>query len=220
MGRSQIVDMDIEWLKAELAKPGRSQSALARHLGVVPEIVNRIVHGRRQVKASEADQIRAYLAATESGAPATLTRIAPLPTPASPLTVRGIVEAGSWREMALSDLEYEPETFLAPRSVVDSGAFALRVAGPSMDLLYPDGSFVVVQPWDGGPLPFGKRVIVERTKHGLIETTVKELVRGPDGEPVLWPRSSHPAHQEPILLNQDDETIRLIGIVISSHRFE
>lgn len=218
MGRPQIVEMDAEWLKAELAKPGRSQSALARHLGVVPEIVNRIVHGRRQVKANEADQIREYLSSTEKGTPATFARIVSKPSPTALLPVRGTVEAGSWREALLSAFDYEPETLIAPRSVVDSGAFALRVAGPSMDLLYPDGSFVVVQPWHGGPLPFGKRVIVERDRDGLVETTVKELVRGPEGEPELWPRSSHPAHQKPVPYKEEEVTLRLVGIVIWSMR--
>lgn len=218
MGRPQNVDMDIEWLKAELQKPGRSQSALARHLGVVPEIVNRIVHGRRQVKAHEADEIRAYLASTERGAPATITRIAPKPSPTALLTVRGTVEAGSWREVVLTDLEYEAETLVAPRSVVDSGAFALRVVGPSMDMLYPDGSYVVVQPWHGGPLPYGKRVVVERNRDGLVETTVKELVRGADGEPELWPRSFHPAHQSPIVYREGDATVQLIAVVTWSMR--
>lgn len=218
MGRSPKVEMDPDWLKAELAKPGRSQSALARHLGCVPEIVNRIVHGRRQVKAHEADQIRAYLAATELGASAANSRIPVRVSPTAKLSVRGTVEAGSWREAVLNEFEYEDETLIAPRSVVDSGAFALRVAGPSMDLLYPDGSYVVVQPWHGGPLPFGKRVIVERSRDGLVETTVKELVRGADGEPELWPRSSHPAHQKPIAYQDDDVTLRLVGVVVWSMR--
>lgn len=217
MVRSQIVDMDSEWLKAELQKPGRSQSALARQLGVVPEIVNRIVHGRRQVKAHEADAIRAYLAATETGTPATFARVAPRPIATSTLPVRGTVEAGSWREVAFSDFGQDFETLIAPQSIVDSGAFALRVAGPSMDLMYPDGSFVVVQPWHGGPLPFGKRVIVERHRDGLVETSVKELVRGSDGEPELWPRSSHPAHRTPIPYKEGD-TLHLVGVVVWSMR--
>lgn len=213
--------MDASWLKDELAKPGRSQSGLARFMGLDhPSIVNRMCKGERQIKAAEADRIRAYLAATERGSPATLAHIASKPAPTALLVVRGTVEAGSWREAALlSDLDYEPETLIAPRSVVDSGAFALRVAGPSMDLLYPDGSFVVVQPWYGGPLPFGKRVIVERADvTGKIETTVKELVRGSDGEPELWPRSSHPAHQSPVIYREGDATVSLIGVVVWSMR--
>lgn len=212
--------MDANWLKDELAKPGRSQSALARFMGLDhPSIINRMCKGERSIKATEADQIRAYLSATERGSPATLAHIASKPLATSLLIVRGTVEAGSWREVALAELEYEPETLIAPRSVVDSGAYALRVAGPSMDLLYPDGSYVVVQPWYGGPLPFGKRVIVERNDvTGKVETTVKELVRGEDGEAELWPRSTHPAHQSPITYKDGDATVRLIGLVVWSMR--
>jgi SOS-response transcriptional repressor LexA len=215
--------MDAEWLKTELLGRGRSQSALARFMGVVPEIVNRIVNGKRQIKAHEADQIRAYLAATRDGAPASTSHISARLNTAAFLTVRGSVEAGSWREVAFSDVEvHELETLPAPQSIVDSGAFALRVSGPSMDRLYREGTFVIVQPWHGGPLPFGRRVIVERErKDGLIETTVKELVRGADGEPELWPRSNHPAHQTPLLFkDMDGVTVRLAGLVVSSYQPE
>lgn len=214
--------MEAGWLKAELEKPGRSQSALARFMGVVPEIVNRMANGRRSIKAHEADLIRAYLAATTGVGGATFPHISPRPTAASVLVVRGTVEAGSWREVAFTDLEHDFETLPAPRSVVDSGAFALRVAGPSMDRLYPDGSYVVVQPWHGGPLPYGKRVVVERARpDGLVETTVKELVQGRDGEPELWPRSNHPAHQAPVTYKDvEGVTVRILGVVIWSMKPE
>lgn len=216
MDGSHNIAMQPDWLKAELAKPGRSQSALARFLKMAPEQVNRMCKGTRKISADEADQIRAYLAATASGGGATITHLSPKPGQVSLLTVRGTVEAGSWREVPFTDLAHDLETLPAPRSVVDSGAFALRVAGPSMDLLYPDGSYVVVQPWHGGPLPYGKRVVVERSRpDGLMETTVKELVRGPGGEPELWPRSSSPAHQAPIPYKDvEGVTVRILGTVV------
>lgn len=215
--------MDPRWLKDELAKPGRSQTGLAKWLGYDhPSIVNRMCSGERQIKAFEADKIREYLTVTERGSPATIAHVAPTPTPTALLSVKGTVEAGSWREVALADLDHEAETLIAPRSVVDSGAFALRVAGPSMDKHYLDGTYVVVQPWHGGPLPFGKRVVVERSRNGLVETTLKELVRGDSGEPELWPRSSHPAHQTPIVYKEggEDATVRIIGVVVWSMRPE
>lgn len=215
--------MDPKWLKDELAKPGRSQTGLAKWLGYDhPSIVNRMCSGDRQIKALEADKIREYLTVTERGSPATLTHIAPKPAPTALLTVKGTVEAGSWREVALADLEHDPETLIAPRSVVDSGAFALRVAGPSMDRLYPDGSYVVVQPWHGGHLPYGKRVVVERSRNGLVETTLKELVRNEAGEAELWPRSTHPAHQTPVVYKEGEEgsMVRIIGVVMWSMRPE
>jgi len=58
--------IDSEWLKAELEKPGRSQSALARALGLgSAAIVNRMANGTRGISAKEADSIRAYLARTD-----------------------------------------------------------------------------------------------------------------------------------------------------------
>jgi phage repressor protein C with HTH and peptisase S24 domain len=57
--------IDPDWLKDELDLPGRSQSALARFLKLgSAAIVNRMCKGTREISAKEADQIRAYLAAT------------------------------------------------------------------------------------------------------------------------------------------------------------
>lgn len=208
--------MDHAWLKNELSKPGRSQSALARFLGVEhPSIVNRMCSGDRKITSREADQIRAYLAGTTKAGDATIYDSASRSVDTYPLQIRGTVEAGSWRERALSDL-LEAETLIAPREIVDTGAFALRVAGPSMDQFYKDGSYVIVQPWEGGPMPIGKHVVVEREKQdGTIESTVKELVRRADGEYELWPRSTSPLHQTPITFDNDDSIrVRIVGRVI------
>lgn len=208
--------MDPKWLKDELEKPGRSQSALARFLGLGhPSIVNRMVAGERQIKATEADKIRAYLDATSKD-PATLSTAGQLAQKVSYVTVQGTVEAGSWR-----DLSYAvafPEELIAPKSIVDTGAYALKVAGPSMNNHYADGSYVIVQPWQGGAMPIGKHVIVERERpDGLVETTVKELRRGEGGDLELWPKSSSPAHQTPIPYDRADEIlVRVIGVVVWS----
>lgn len=62
---SERLGIDPEWLKAELSKPGRSQSSLARFMKLTtPAIVNRMVQGKRDISAREADQIRAYLVGT------------------------------------------------------------------------------------------------------------------------------------------------------------
>jgi SOS-response transcriptional repressor LexA len=208
--------MDPQWLKAELEKPGRSQSDLARFLGIDhPSIINRMCKGTRQIKAWEADKIRQYLLQTEERS-ASVYHLPARGELTAGLPVRGVVEAGSWREAPIGDLpEYEP--IPAPRSLVDAGAYALRVVGPSMDLRYPHGSMVVILPWEGGALPIGKRVVVERTRSGgLIETSIKELVRRADGELELWPRSAHPSHQLPIPFgDEDDVTLRLLGVVQS-----
>ncbi len=205
--------MDAAWLKRELEKPGRSQSALARFLGVEhPSIVNRMVSGQRQIKSHEADKIRAYLDATNRD-PATLTPPSQALTSYPMLKVRGSVEAGSWREVAYAE-SYDEE-LPAPKSIVDSGAYALKVLGQSMNKHYPDGSYVVVQPWAGGPLPVGKHVIIERERpDGLVETTIKEMVRSSDGAIELWPRSTDPRHQVMVPYDEaEGATVSIIGRV-------
>lgn len=218
----QALGMQPDWLKAELAKPGRSQSALARFLGMAPEQVNRMCKGARKISADEADKIRSYLAGT-SASGATLPHISPRPVRSSLMPVRGTVEAGSWREVPFSDVEYQDaETIPAPPGLVEMGAFALRVAGPSMNLRFPEGSWVIVMPFNGGPMPVGKRVVVERARSdGLIETTVKDLVRNDAGDLELWPRSTHPAHQAPIPYKDvDGVTVRVIGTVHSVYQLD
>jgi hypothetical protein len=208
--------MDHVWLRQELEKPGRSQSALARYLGFEhASIVNRMVTDgpkRRQIKATEADKIHSYLTETNRDGAATSHTISPL-TEASLLKVRGAVESGSWKELAYAEMVIEE--LPAPKSIIDTGAFAFKVVGPGFDQDYPDGSYVVVQPWHGGPLPFGKHVVVERERGGLVERTIKEMVRRADNVIELWPRSSHPDLQAPLMYGDQDGTmVRLVGRVI------
>lgn len=72
--------IDPTWLKNELDKPGRSQSALARFMGFSSAaIVNRMCSGGRDISAVEADQIRAYLAGTSLGDDAHMGNTSDLP---------------------------------------------------------------------------------------------------------------------------------------------
>jgi transcriptional regulator with XRE-family HTH domain len=62
----------LDWLRDELKKPGRSQSGLARALGVHSSAINRMVKGERQIKIREISQIYQYLRGTGG------TRLSPL----------------------------------------------------------------------------------------------------------------------------------------------
>lgn len=50
-----------EWIRRGLAKPGKTQRGLARALGLDPAGVNRLVHGRRQIKVGELAATERYL---------------------------------------------------------------------------------------------------------------------------------------------------------------
>lgn len=96
--------------------------------------------------------------------------------------------------------------------------FALRVAGPSMNQYYPDGSLVIVCPAHEAGIRERDHVVVRRWRGGLAETTLKEVMVERGGI-VLWPRSSDPAFQEPIRLEtarDADEGPEIIGVVVGS----
>lgn len=130
----------------------------------------------------------------------------------------GEVQAGAWTEVAE---EYAPEEFVPIYLAGFEGAqlFALRIRGPSMDRHYPDGTMVIVCPAAEIGVREGDHVVVRRRRGGLVETTIKEVVKEKGGI-ALWPRSSDPAHQEPIRLDHArdaDEGPEIVGVVVSSY---
>lgn len=62
--------MDREWLKGQLDQPGKSQRGLAKHLGIDPTAVNRLVHGGRKLQEGEEAKVREYLNAAPEPDPA------------------------------------------------------------------------------------------------------------------------------------------------------
>jgi SOS-response transcriptional repressor LexA len=133
--------------------------------------------------------------------------------------VIGVVQAGLWQEV-IED-EPEPEELLPIRLQGFEGAqlYALRVAGQSMNQVYPDGARVVVCPAVEIGVRAGDHVVVRRHRGSLVETTLKEVVQAKDGIE-LWPRSSDPRHQEPIRLKNlrdADEGPEIIGVVVAHY---
>jgi hypothetical protein len=97
-----------------------------------------------------------------------------------------------------------------------------------MNKIYPDGTILVCVPLaelDRAP-EHGERVIVHRrSREGLVEITVREVVIQPDGSLELWSRSHHPAHKTPLTmagasLGGDGPTLEITAIVIGSYRPE
>jgi SOS-response transcriptional repressor LexA len=130
----------------------------------------------------------------------------------------GTVQAGYWSEV---NVDGEPfgsvPVFLPEYERAD--LFALKVVGRSMDKLYPEGTDVIVCPMAQAGVRDGDIVVVERRRNGLVETTLKQIVVSARGIE-LWPKSSDPAHQTPILLpardNDSDNGIAVTGVVVGS----
>jgi len=202
-------DPYIEWLTTNLKKQGKSQSGLARHLGIAPESINRVVHGKRMLKTHEVVGAASYFGEE----PPKATDGARIVNPGfATAAVIGRVEAGSFREV--DDLDQsEPVRIQVPEDARFPHARVLvfEVSGDSMNALKKqpimDGALLVCVAYDDiaheYPLRTGMVVVVERTRDGghLREWSVKELELQ-DDRILFHPRSNNPRY-EPIVIARD-----------------
>lgn len=132
------------------------------------------------------------------------------------IPVRGAVQAGAWSEIGVEEAPSD-FTYFEAKEYQRAELFALDVRGPSMNLIFPEGSRVIcAMPHEAG-VRDGDYVAVRRSRGGLCETTLKQLVVEPDGEILLYPRSSDPAHQTPLRLERApdaQEGPEIIGVVV------
>ncbi len=223
--RPMAKDFDIEVLRKNLAsimaRRNRKPTTLSLAVGKSPTLVRDLLEKTADTKLSTI-----YRLADELGVEISdLLRSDFQPIPAGPeLFVKGQVQAGNWVEA----YEWPAEEWqtLAGRpdiSVPNQFRFFLRVAGDSMDEVYPEGTFVECLSIFAEPeITPGKRVIAVRARaDGLIEATVKE-VRMVDGKVWLAPRSRNPQHQAFAVDDVGDgiEEVRIVAPVVSSVRPE
>jgi repressor LexA len=139
------------------------------------------------------------------------------------VSVIGRVQAGEWIEVWEYPSEDQFEILVTPsKKYRGFKRFGLEVIGPSMNLVYPEGTIIVcVRLEDLGREPIDKeRVVVERKRSdGLLEVTCKEWLRDPKtGFVWLWPRSDHPEYTQPFQLPIPEdgngiEDVRITAVV-------
>ena len=138
------------------------------------------------------------------------------------LPVAGSIQAGHWLETTFLEADQEPEMLPVARDPRFPRArqYALRVVGDSMDLDYPDGSYVTCVDFaeSGLAITDGMTVHVERQRGGgqLVEITLKLIARE-GGVRVLKPRSSNPLHQ-PITFSGKETDVVVKGVVTGGWR--
>jgi SOS-response transcriptional repressor LexA len=138
------------------------------------------------------------------------------------LPILGNIQAGHWLETSFVDGDMEPELLPVARDARFPRArqYALRVVGDSMNLDYPDGSYVTCVDFAESGLAAveGMTVHVERLRAGgqLVEITLK-LIGRQGGQLVLMPRSSNPFWQ-PIAFRESDADVIVKGVVTGGWR--
>ena len=145
-------------------------------------------------------------------------------TPLTVVAVSGHVQAGSWVEaLEWPHGDWFEIAVLPDRRYPGVPRFGLLVRGPSMDLVYPDGTILICVALadPGRTAKSGERIICQRRRgRGEFEITVKEYVVRDDNH-WLVPHSTDPRYQSPTALDPGDaEDISLVALVIGSYRPE
>ena len=197
--------MDLDWLREQLTRPGYTQAGLARHIGLDPPTVSKIVAGKRRLLAAEIPKIIEFFKATPPGMPPevvpAMQGVRPLAN-GTELPVYSSAEGGLAGAMVINndpaDYVKRPEPLYNVRR-----AFAVYVINDSMSPAYEHGDMILINPskpvrgdddclfvrthQDGGMDALIKRLIrSEQTKWRVKQfNPVKEF----DLEKQLWPQA-------------------------------
>ncbi|GBR06351.1 helix-turn-helix domain-containing protein [Asaia siamensis] len=131
-------------------------------------------------------------------------------TAAEPISVEkiyvvGSVQAGLWREA----LQWDEANWYAITGPIDTRypglkRYGLVVHGNSMNRVFPDGTIVVVINFDDlarHPQNGEYVVAIQRSEDTQeFEATIKAFQITDDGKMILWPQSTDPLFQSPIVL--------------------
>ncbi|MBI3678031.1 MAG: helix-turn-helix transcriptional regulator [Proteobacteria bacterium] len=169
--------MDSTWIKNRLKElPEKSQTGLARALGLHPSAVTRMLNDTRQIKASEIPKITAYFGTQDSPTLHQASEPARAYRSGDSIPVFGTAEGGGdgvveWNGEVIELVPRPP--FLA--DVKD--AYALYVVGESMVPRYNPGELIYVHP--KRPVsPGGYGVFQIRVEgHTAPRALIKQLVR-------------------------------------------
>ena len=211
MGKNSKMD-DTNNIRAMREAKGITLEKLAELTGLSVSYISRLEKGGRNLSLKNMNKIARALG---GNAPDLL----PVASTNHRIRLAGEVQAGKW--LSHEQAEIEPEFFdiPLPEAYAALRPFALRVMGPSMNLVYPEGTILIcchLAELQEEPIHGKKYIIEDVDQADGIETTVKELVIDEAGRPWAWPRSTHPEFQQPCALDngRPGHTIQIKARVI------
>jgi hypothetical protein len=191
------------WLKLGLQKPGKTHRELAVRINRHPSTIAKMLAGSKKIETDWLPIISEYIeepiptnGTTKGDDPSTVTMTSASPSVTIP--VEGKVEAGAFREAEML-AHVKPRTIVVPRDrrYPFAQPRAYEVHGDSMDLLgIKDGHTVygVDFAGSGAALANYMIVVIERSRDGLVERSLKE-VHVTEDYFEFRPRSSNPTHE-------------------------
>lgn len=142
------------------------------------------------------------------------------PMPVS-VPVVGKAAAGVWLEIDHYSYEdHEPVPAIPSKAFPLAKQIAFKLEGSSMNKVLPDGCYAIGVTVETSRMPrHGDIVAVQRTRGGLMERTIKRYVLE-NGSPQLFPESTDPRYQAPIVLesHEDDTEVNVLAIIIGMYQ--
>ncbi len=202
-----LEDPILAWAIENMKKPGRSQSELARRLGVHPSAINKLVNGKRGLKTHEVP-----IAAEYFGEAPPETELRMIDERVGPVIVNGKTAAGVFRVVDDFDQSAPEKIWEAvDPQFPHARRMAFDVEGDSMNNLKPrpimEGDRLICVAFEDVAhqvrVRDGLVVVVERTREGghTREWSVKQIELY-DDRTEFCPRSTNPTHK-PIVIKRD-----------------
>lgn len=216
-------------MQAELQRMGHgAKGRLAEYLGIRADGVTRMLNDEpgketREVKASELVRMEEFFgkpAPVPSGQAQEGGGLRPVKQQPKFVKVIGKVAANTWLDVEDMNFSYD-DMYSVPALTLypDDWQFGLVVEGNCLNKIANDGdvlSCLNLLVSNESPIE-GDLVIVERKRYGgqMVQRTAKRLRRSAQGYE-LWPESTDPLHQDPILMYEghNDEEVTIIGKVL------
>lgn len=212
-----------EFMRAALAKSGLSPNALAAKAGIAATSITRPLNSDKFKFVPKAATLTKIADAAGIQLPTSLRGIGSEPVSVTRrIPVHGDVQAGAWSRIPDSPGEVGSIALDLP-GLENTPLFALRVVGRSMDMIYREGTYVVIAPASEFGVEDGDIVAVRRWDGAFAETTLKEIGLQRDGSIMLIPRTTDPTLATPIRYERGDETAQLglviLGPVVASYDY-
>lgn len=184
---------------------GMTQQEVANAIGCTVQAYQNYEYGKRDIRGTILVDLARVLGCTVNFLLGLSGTTNPLPVSSSAPSV-GSIAAGTPREA----IQLDGERMWCPPSLVERypNAFFLKVSGDSMDRVFPDGCWVLIDP-DQTEVVSGKRYAV--LVNGFDATLKTCYVAG--RAVVLHPESTNPVHKDRLIDPDDPDApyFRVVG---------
>ena len=203
------IEEQIEWVVRGLKPDDKTQVGLAKVMGIHPSGVNRIVKGKRQIKAAELPKIAAYLGEPSPGGEMLPEEVPAEIVPVPELTVEISVGGGALvdREEVHRHWYFARDILRHEIGVEPSAAKIIRVKGDSMTGMIEDRDLVMIDVSDRNPSPPGVFALWDG-----FGDVVKRIEHIPNSDPPRVVISS--VNKEYRTYEMTADEIRIIGRVV------